>query len=257
MTPDSLQSKIAALGEKTLREVLTRVAGVEPEAVAKEIAELRSEEGEKLNAAARPEGAEARTDIKIELPPAVERQLLESFDRSIEIWREFGLFNVEQDFVEPSFLEYRDYIGKHLARMEPGRPDEFGKGYKELYFTPTTLPVVSESPEELSMAKALETTLREEFARSGSDKPANSLVIQTRNGNKIVLQGDKVNIDEIVYKWDAYLKQTMVHRPKTLEPDAHDGIPEGELVEHLTPLEKKNGGVVRLERPLTYVAQRP
>jgi hypothetical protein len=106
------------------------------------------------------------------------------------------------------------------------------------------------------MFSLLERTLKEEFARAGADKAANTLVIKTRRGQRMVLTADQVNVEEMLWAWkEGYLKQAMVHRPTTLTKEDHGGFSETDLLAHGTDLERKNGGFMRLERSSLMLPQ--
>lgn len=75
MTPDKLQSKVAALEGDDARSLLKRIAATDPEAVAYQLDLLREEEGTQLKEVAKPEAAN-RDEVGLELAhaaPSIER----------------------------------------------------------------------------------------------------------------------------------------------------------------------------------------
>lgn len=187
-----------------------------------------------------------------ELPPELEAMLRKSFDASLAVWGSFEGFwekRAAAGHAKPSFDEYRELFAPHQDLMQPGRPEEFDKGYTMVSFVPS-IPAVSENADKLTLLKLLKTTLEEEFRRRDEDKAANTLIVQTRNSGKLVLGADKVNIKDIVYRWEEYLKQgKVVHYPKALTPEGHGGLSESDLFRLGNSLTQKNGGDVRLDRP--------
>lgn len=191
-----------------------------------------------------------------ELAPDVEKRLRASFDKNMTIWDSLGVFTPEREakgYSKPTFEEYKAGFARHQEFTQPGRPNELGKGFHTVNFVPMDVPLVSEDPEERTMFSMLERTLKEEFARGGQgqDKPANSLVIKTRRGQRMVRTEQELNLNEILlWAWkEGYLKQQVAHRPTALTKKGHGGgFSESELLAHGTDLERKNGGFMRLER---------
>lgn len=194
-----------------------------------------------------------------ELTPELETRLRASFDQNMAMWESLGLFTPDREtrgYARPTFEEYKAGFARHQAFTRPGRPNELNKGYDTVNFVPMDVSLVSEDSEELTMFSLLERTLREEFARAGDDKPANSLVIKTRRGQKTVLTADQVDLTEILWTWkEGYLKQQMVHRPTILAKEDHGGLSETDLLAHGTNLERKNGGFMRLDRSSLMLPQ--
>lgn len=188
-----------------------------------------------------------------ELPPELEAMLQKSFDASLAAWSSFGGLwekHIAAGHAKPTFDEYQDFFVANKELMQNGRPDEFDKGYRTVNFVPS-IPAVSENVDDLTLLNLLKTTLEEEFRRSGNGKEADTLVVETRNSGRLVLGADRVNIDEIIYRWEVYFKQgQVVHQPKALTPEGHGGLSEAELFKSATGLSQKNGGTIRLDREM-------
>lgn len=195
----------------------------------------------------------------VELAPDVEQRLRASFDKNMATWDSLGVFTTEREargYSKPTFEEYKAAFARHQEFTKHGRPNELGKGYDTVNFVPMDVPLVSEDTEEQTMFSMLEKTLKDEFARGGQDKPANSLVIKTRRGQRMVLKEEQVDLNEILWAWkEGYLKQQMVHRPTALTKNGHGGFSESDLLAYGTDLERKNGGFMRLERSAVILPQ--
>lgn len=196
-----------------------------------------------------------------ELAPDVETRLRASFDRNMAVWDSLGVFTPGREargHSKPTFDEYKAGFARHQKFMTPGNPDELDKGYDTVNFVPMDIPLVSEDPEQQTMFSMLERTLKEEFARGGlgQDKLANSLVIKTRRGQRMVRTEEQVDLNEILWAWkEGYLKQQIAHNPATLAKEGHGGFSESELLAHGTDIERRNGGFMRLERPAIILPQ--
>ena len=207
------------------------------------------------------EAATPQVVATVELAPDVEARLRASFDKNMAVWDSLGVFTPEREargHSKPTFEEYKAGFARNQEFTKSGRPNELGKGYDTVNFVPMDVPLVSEDPEEQTMFSMLEKTLKEEFARGGQgqDKPANSLVIKTRRGQRMVRTEQQVDLNEILWAWkEGYLKQQVVHRPTALAKKGHGGFSESELLAHGTDVERKNGGFMRLQRSAIILPQ--
>jgi hypothetical protein len=167
--------------------------------------------------------------IETPLPPGLEKNLRASFDRSIQTWQELGvLTNAEFDEYVPSLTD-------HVDCMQRGQWNQPDKNYNMISFIPK-LPLND-------LVELLKTALRREFEHGRIDKPKNSLIIKIPYNNIIELAADQINLDEILWQWEGYVNQEMVHNPNALNPGKYHGIAESSLT-------NKNQGIVRLERPM-------
>ena len=175
-------------------------------------------------------------------------KLRESFDRGVEIWAQAGLFTPEREkagYLKPDFeRDYQPLLTQDdLDRAEAGKA--LTKGYSTPVFTPMDVPLHSENSKEISYFKLLEETLLKAFKGTAGGKQPNTLLI---GPEKRVLTEDQVNLSDIVWKWERYLKAGVVHNVQKLDPKKHGGVSENQALTGLSDNEKRTGGVMRLER---------
>jgi len=177
-------------------------------------------------------------------------QLKKGFDVSVGIWDDAGLFTPEREkagYARPDFdAHYLPYVTQEtLDLAESG--EGLDKGYNMPSFAPMDVPVYSENSDALSYFKLLEQALTEAFHGTMGGKQPNTLLI---GPDKHSIGTNQVNLEEILWKWEKYLKSTnFVFEPKAIDPKNHQGLSEQQLLESLTGVEKQTGGILRLERP--------
>ncbi|MEK7523482.1 MAG: hypothetical protein AAB588_00440 [Patescibacteria group bacterium] len=175
-------------------------------------------------------------------------RLQEAFDRGVDIWAEAGLFTSAREkagYVKPDFKrDYQPLLTQDDMKMaEAG--EGLNKGYNTPVFAPKDVPLHSEQAEKLSYFKLLEKALSKAFKGTAGGKEPNTLLI---GPEKRVLTADQVNLEEILWEWERYLKAGVVHNVKKLDPEDHGGVSEQVLLSGLTGNEKRTGGVMRIER---------
>lgn len=237
------------------RELLKKL--FDPEAGGKlgeaDIRAMTESFGDKAREAAKPQDRE--------LAPYIEKRLRASFDENIAMWDSLGVFTPEREakgFTKPNFDEYKAAFARYQEFTQPGRSNELDKGYDMVNFVPMDIPLVSEDPKEQTLFLMLEKTLKEEFAREGEDKPANSLVIKTRRGKRMVLTEKQVDLNEILSVWKKeYWSRQIAYKPLATLARHVDGsyFSESEMHAHDADIEKKNGGFMRLERSAIILPQ--
>lgn len=241
--PDEIQSA----GGEAVVEWLIRNGQL----TADQLTGLNTQFGVRAKAAVSVEGAP-------ELTPELEILLFASFEENMAMWRALGVFTSERQergYREPTFEDYKASFARHQAFARPGRPNELGKGYDTVNFVPMDVPLASADPKAQTMVSLLGRTIREEFERAGDDKPANSLVIKTRGGERTILIGDQVRLADILWTWEEEYLRHMVHRPTTLSKKDHGGVSGTDLLAQGTALEQQNGGFMRLERSSLMLPQ--
>lgn len=182
------------------------------------------------------------------LDPEAIKKLAESFAQSIAIWEEAGLFTKERKakgFSKPDFeRDYQPLLDKEILRLtEEG--EGLDKGYKTAVWAPMDVPIHNEDAENLSYSTLLKDALLKAYNGTAGGKAPNTLLV---GPNKEVLTAEKIDIANILWQWDRYAKDGVMHNVETLDPENHGGVSETELLQGLTGVEKQTGGVLRLER---------
>lgn len=175
-------------------------------------------------------------------------RLKEAFERGVNIWAQAGLFSAKREsigFVKPDFeRDYEPHLTQYILDMtEAGT--ELNRGYGTPVFAPKDVPLYSKSAETLSYFELLKEALIKAFHSTAGGKQPKTLLI---GPEKRVLTADQVDLEEILYRWERYLKDGVVHNVKELDVKKHGGISEEQALAQLTDNEKKTGGVMRLER---------
>ena len=177
------------------------------------------------------------------------RKLAEDFERGVDVWAQAGLFTPareEEGYAKPDFA--RDYqpllTPDDMDMAEAG--EALNKGYSTPVFTPMDVPLHDENAEKLSYFKLLKDALLKAFYGTAGGKQPNTFLI---GPERRVLTADQVNLKEILYIWERYLKPcVVVHNTQNLDPKNHGGVSENKALAQLSGNEKRTGGVMRLER---------
>lgn len=188
----------------------------------------------------------ARLEGKLN-PERVE-QLRAGFERSVAVWEQAGLFTGEREqrgYRKPNFEE--DYLPlitpEILAMMEEG--EGLNSGYDSPIWIPQDVPLHSVDPEKPSYFKVLEGALRTAYNGTAGGKAPQTLLI---GPERRVIDASQVNLEEMLWRWERYLKEEVVCNPRTLDPINHGGMTEAQVLEGLQGVERQTGGVMRLER---------
>lgn len=175
-------------------------------------------------------------------------KLREAFNRGVDIWAQAGLFTADRKkagYVKPDFKrDYQPLLTQDDIDMAEAGTD-LNRGYSTPVFAPMDVPLHDENAEKLGYFKLLEQALSKAFKGTAGGKQANTLLI---GPEKRVLTADQVNLKEILWKWERYLKAGVVHNVQKLDPKEHGGVSEEQLLAQLEGNEKRTGGVMRLER---------
>lgn len=175
-------------------------------------------------------------------------RLCEAFDRGVDIWAQAGLFTREREkvgYVKPDFKrDYQPLLTQDDMDMAEAGTD-LNKGYSTPVFAPMDVPLHGENVDKLSYFKLLKAALLKAFKGTAGGKQANTLLV---GPEKRVLTAEQVDLDDILWKWERYLKAGLVHNTQNLDPKNHGGVSEQALLAGLTGNEKRTGGVMRIER---------
>ncbi len=189
------------------------------------------------------ETSERRSEI--EFDPNIEKMLRTGFDRNMKNWGELGLFDLPEraGFPIPNFEEYRPYLAKiqHLAQSAEFA-DQLDKGYNALCFTPTlplSAPHIREGWSDLhpSMLQMMRVAILKKFGDSGGycgdiqyRTKQNELRKVTVGSFQVEQRSPSDHITLLAYtdmkNWNHWAFNT----------------------DDLSSIERRNGGVLRLER---------
>ena len=176
------------------------------------------------------------------------KKLGEDFDRGVDIWAQAGLFTPEREkagYVKPDFgRDYQPLLTQEIMDMTEAGTD-FNRGYGTPVFAPRDVPLHNEQAEKLSYFKLLKEALLKAFHGTAGGKQPNTLLV---GPEKRVFTEEQVDLQNILWNWERYLKAGVVHDVKKLDPEEHGGVSEEQLLAQLSGVEKRTGGVMRLER---------
>lgn len=182
------------------------------------------------------------------LDAALLEKMKAGFGRSVDIWDRAGLFTderVERGYARPDFgRDYGPLLTPAILDMtEPG--EALDRGYGTPIFAPMDVPLHDENEEKLSYLKLLKDALLWAYNGAVGGKQPNTLLV---GPEKRVLTAGEIDLNDILWRWDRYLRPGVVHDVKKLDPQNHGGVSETELLKKLSGVEGKTAGVFRLER---------
>lgn len=205
-----------------------------------------------------------QTENRFDVPEVA--RLVEVFNKGIDIWARAGLFSKEREaagYVRPDFK--RDYLRlftqEILEMTRPGEKREFNKGYRTPIFTPMDVPLHDhKDAEKLTYFKLLKEVLLRAFYSTVEGKSAETLLLGAK---KVVLGKDSVDLNNILYFDDDFVDYIAVEDRKPVDGPRPDVLSftgtglfgEREILAKLDGVEKRTGGIMRLERDQLIVPQ--
>lgn len=188
------------------------------------------------------------------LDPLLLEKLRTEFDANVAIWEEAEIFTPERaarGYKKPDFeSDYLPWITKSMIPlMEDG--EGLKQGYNTPIWAPMDVPIFDKGPNKPSYLQMLKDALIEACESTTGGKPAHSLLL---GPEKRVLTPEEMNLKCILSTYRRIEEGKAVHDISDLGPThfkpypQHGGCSEADLLQRLAGLEKKTGGVLRLER---------